>query len=785
MPGGDGSARKNDAVAGGGGVGREGERGTAGRAGSVAAAVVLAASCLLVNRCHQPPTALGVDAPPEFFSAGRAYERLERLLGDETPHPLGTAANDAVRERLIAELEDLGLQPAVNERWVPQVGRRMSSLFLTRNVVAELPSSRPDLPAIVLACHYDSVPAGPGASDDGAGVAAILEVARILQAEAPLSRPVVLLFTDGEELGLFGARGFAMDNPLADRVGMILNFEARGSSGGSLMFETSRHNRWIITQVAGGLARPMSSSAYVDVYRLMPNSSDLTVFLKRDLAGMNFAYIGRPKHYHTPLDNLANLDKRSLQHHGENALGMVRQLLVANWDGADRQRGDAVYTDLFARWIIAWPARWGPWMAGSVLAAMVVAFRVFRRRLAWRFAAIAGATSCWLLMIAVAAGTGWLGAWLLKVAGASSTPFPAGMHFDVAVHCLFAATGVVVTLCLFRPNPVLLFMLHGVGLALLATVSSFTLAGFSYLFLMPAVLCLAAVLLLLQVPPPRVRLAAACLCLAFLTAVIGFPILIRLPQALGVVLSAPAVGAVVALLLLPVAPLLGELRRWSLYQAALGLALLTGGIIFLSVKTPAFSPDAPQQITLSYLEEIGSTHAQVSLSSWEAPVPDSLVEGYTRLKKPNPVFPREGFAVGVTSAGLTAPEAALLDWNSADGLHTGRVRLKPSRASQQIVVIVPASLALEKISSQGMDLTMPAKESDDRRWLRFRGLPGDGIELTLSWRGSPELSLVVAGVTPGLPALLDQLAATRDELPACTAHMGDVTIVYREIVLTP
>ncbi|NIP95655.1 MAG: M28 family peptidase, partial [Akkermansiaceae bacterium] len=204
------------------------------------AIIALTATGLLVAHCHQPPPALGVDAPLELFSAGRAWERLESLLGDETPHPLGSAANDAVRARLVEQLENLGLRPEVNSRWVTGAGRWSSTLVRAHNVLAELPSSHPERPAIVLACHHDSVPAGPGASDDGAGMAAILEIARILMAEAPLARPVILLFTDGEELGLFGARGFALENPVAERVGLILNFEARGSSGGSLMFETSQ-----------------------------------------------------------------------------------------------------------------------------------------------------------------------------------------------------------------------------------------------------------------------------------------------------------------------------------------------------------------------------------------------------------------------------------------------------------------------------------------------------------------------------------------------------------------
>ena len=193
----------------------------------------------------------------------------------------------------------------------------VSALTMARNVMAPLPTTNPDLPALILACHYDSVPAGPGAGDDGAAVAALLEVARALMLKGPLARPVILLFTDGEELGLYGAQAFCENNPLADspqKVGLVLNFEARGSSGPSLMFETSKNNRWLIEQASAGLDRPMSSSAYVEIYRLMPNGSDLTVFMENEMPGMNFAFLRNPKHYHTPFDNLKNLDHQSLQH---------------------------------------------------------------------------------------------------------------------------------------------------------------------------------------------------------------------------------------------------------------------------------------------------------------------------------------------------------------------------------------------------------------------------------------------------------------------------------------
>ena len=84
-------------------------------------------------------------------------------------------------------------------------------------------------------------PTGPGARDDGIGVASMLGVAALLE-DRPLKRPVTFLFNEGEETGLIGARAFLERDPLAARVDSLINLESRGITGPAIMFETSRPN---------------------------------------------------------------------------------------------------------------------------------------------------------------------------------------------------------------------------------------------------------------------------------------------------------------------------------------------------------------------------------------------------------------------------------------------------------------------------------------------------------------------------------------------------------------
>jgi hypothetical protein len=308
------------------------------------------------------------------------------------------------------------------------------------------------------------------------------------------------------------------------------------------MFETSKNNQWIIEQASGGLERPMSSSAYVEIYRNMPNGSDLTVFMnhirpgkERGMPGMNFAFLRNPKHYHTPLDNLENLDLRSLQHHGDNALGMVVQLLEADWDGATAQTDDAVYTDVFARWILAWETSSGPPIAACFLVILLIVFVTLSLRHRWPLARILGNLLCWICIILLAGVLSWGASFLLDSQGATPSHWPDSLHLDVIVHCLFAACGILLAIFFFHGERTLFFLIHGIIMALAGLALALSpVPGFSYLFIIPGFGSAIGGLLLLRKRTSELHFAGACLLPAFVTAIVWVPILIRIPLALGV-----------------------------------------------------------------------------------------------------------------------------------------------------------------------------------------------------------------------------------------------------------
>src|SRR5438132_4690559 len=227
------------------------------------------------------------------------------------------------------------------------------------NILARLPGdARAD--TLLVSAHYDSVAAGPGASDDGIGFAALLEVARAIRNEH-FRNTVLFLITDGEEEGLLGAEGFVADPVVTRGVSAAINIDNRGTSGPSYLFETSNHNRWLMPLLARGLPRPIASSFFYSLYELLPNDTDMSVFRRIGMAGINFACIGRVAHYHTPLDDLRHVTPSTVQDHGDHILAMTRAL--ANADLRQSTDEDAVFFDVMSLAVLWWPQPWTNWMA--------------------------------------------------------------------------------------------------------------------------------------------------------------------------------------------------------------------------------------------------------------------------------------------------------------------------------------------------------------------------------------------------------------------------------------
>ena len=165
-------------------------------------------------------------------------------------------------------------------------------------------------------------------------------------------------------------------------------------------------------------------------------------------------------------------------------------------------------------------------------------------------------------------------------------------------------------------------------------------------------------------------------------------------------------------------------------------------------------------------------------------MPAELTTGLDPLKDAEHLsFPLPGSIFETKKANLTLPKLELLDWNNESETQSARIRLTPTLPGQEIVIGLDKSQALSGISALGTDLPLPKPDRSNRQWLRFRGITQDSLEIVLTWKRAPTLLLSLIGSTPGLPAHLETLRSTRDQLPGCAAHLGDRSIVLRKVLL--
>jgi hypothetical protein len=349
----------------------------------------------------QPPAAAPSSAPPSDFSSARAMRHVRAVAAEA--HPVGSAAHAKVREYILGELSALGLEPVVQDA------------HGVRNIVVRLEGEEKGK-AVLLVGHYDTVPGSPGAGDDTSAVAVMLETLRALRQQgASLRNGVICLFSDAEEIGLKGAEAFVYAHPWAGDVGLVLNFDARGNSGPALMFETSDGNEWVVEQFARGATHARATSLSYDLYKLLPNDTDFTVFKEAGMAGLNFALVKGPGYYHSPLDTAENLSPRSLQHQGTYALELTRHF--GNLELGSRRSGDAVYFNVLGSPLLSYSRKWVMPSALLLALACVVVLAWGRREGRLTFSGMAKGVAAVTLNAAVVLLTLWLARLLFDASG--------------------------------------------------------------------------------------------------------------------------------------------------------------------------------------------------------------------------------------------------------------------------------------------------------------------------------------------------------------------------------
>jgi len=304
--------------------------------------------CILAVNLESPIDVESVSS--QGFSALNAKPHIEQMA--QTNHYMGTSENRKIKNYILNEFSKLDIPTEVfignadhnfNNRYV--------KLARTENIIATIKGSNRkglDSKAVLISGHYDSVLSAPGAADDVHAVACMLEVAKMLR-DLDFRNDIIFLVTDGEEMGLFGAKSFVEEKDLS-KIGMVLNYEARGNSGASISFEWSEGNAWLVNQLRKVGRRPVASSLSYEIYNLLPNNTDFTFFKKAGLPGINHAFIDGFSYYHNPDDTPRTLNLKSVQHTGENMYLLAKHF--ANSDLSKAVSHDASFFNFLSALVI-------------------------------------------------------------------------------------------------------------------------------------------------------------------------------------------------------------------------------------------------------------------------------------------------------------------------------------------------------------------------------------------------------------------------------------------------
>ncbi len=762
------------------------------------------------------------DAPEGAFSAERALTHV-RALGTE-PRPLGTAAHARAADYLQDHLRQLGVEPQVQETTLlAALPYRLPMAASVRNVLARLPGSVPGGPAILAVAHYDSVHMAPGAADDLAGVAAMLETLRALQSGDPLSHDIIFLFSDAEEVGLLGARAFVDQHPWAEDVRVILNFEARGTSGASVMFRTNDGNGWIVRQMAAAAA-PVASSLSHDVFKLMPNDTDFSQLRRLDAVGMDFAFIRGLPHYHTALDNLDNLDAGSVQQHGDALLSMLRRLNGQSLDPLPAS-GDVSYFNFPGLGLVVYSVGLVLPFAVLLLVAWSLVLVMARRRGRVRVKAVLGGALGFLLSVVVSVVVLVVVMQQFLRLDARFAWMNNGVSYDGEAYIWgLIALGLAVigslTLGLMRMVGALAASLGALLVwTICALLTSILLPGASYLFLWPAFAVLIGIALMLRWPEGPSWRNTGVIIVALCPAMLIVPtIAFMIMEGLGLPLV--PMLCLLILLLAGLAVQLLDLFPPKLVWALPALALVLGLVQLIPNIGKGFSAEEPRPNMLLYALDADAGNARwasldPAVSEWNEPylgqpegrqqLTDMLPFLFEFMQAEAPVLdlqpPQarllladEDQEEGATETEAEAADTEPTDVDAIEGEvtepatdeHIVRAELVSPRGGSRYFIGFEslAQVVAVRIGEQRFEFPSPRGGGGDFSWLMEAfGTLSEPLVLELELTDRHPVDLVVVDLSYGLP----EEVATRpaDTMPRPHLPFIDTTLVRARYLLAP
>tara|TARA_B100000609_G_scaffold133508_1_gene106748 strand:- start:54 stop:2324 length:2271 start_codon:yes stop_codon:yes gene_type:complete len=729
-----------------------------------------------------PPQAKNIDSPPEVFSAERAYETLKFLLKENKPHPVGSDLNKVIKDRLIDELEKLDIRYEVQKTWA--CASRYAGCAEVENLIGIIPG-KTKAPYLALMAHYDSVPMASGAGDDGAGVVAILEAARVLQLEAPYDHPIMLLLTDAEESGLIGAEAFFNQHPLAKEVGAVLNIEGSGTAGGSMVFRTSEKNELLIKSLSHEHDHAYGFSLANEIFKRMPNDTDFSVAMRANIPGMDFAFVGERNHYHTPNDNVENLDIRTIQHHGENILSASRDLLSKDWNTV----GDK-YVYLGGTY-----GFWSQWKASNSLIALILSTLVLIGAFVRSKIKLKRLTQGFILSsitLVTTISSGFLCFYLLSVFSGNVISWP-GIDWPYRILLIGSTSlGLLVGCSISRKFLQELEMVYGAWFfwALLTLVVTLFLPDAANLFILPLVFG-SLILLISNFLKEQYRLSFLLLTLV-----------IALPSTLGLIFSLEqSQGYKLVLAVLPFVGLYAILISPFLFSVNMKTTFSVVGLITLMAITTGstlnlYTEMRPQHVNIHFYENLDTKKSFVHLSgnykNVAASDPEPLIEplaSYVDIENTKAIAsyaPEYKFRYWAESISSEWKEPSIAIKARTKNIDSMAVTLKSNRNASRIILLLPEASKLKSfnIGSQTINVS-PSTSGPFKGYysIYLNGVYDKQIDLILNFENyTKKTKGYLMDISTKLPGHLDEIYQARSGIFS-PVHRGDQAILIKTVTI--